>query len=105
MARGKNQHVVKHPRGWAVKGAGNSKAIKVTNVYEKRAEVEKYAQLVSYEDIKENCFNLNISRYVDTFEDEVEIDIKSVQQEIDALEAEFAEVRGQMAAFLREVIT
>ena len=31
MAKGKNQHVVKHPNGWAVKGAGNSKATKVTN--------------------------------------------------------------------------
>ena len=31
MARGKNQHVVKHPDGWAVKGAGNSKATKVTS--------------------------------------------------------------------------
>ena len=30
MAKGKNQHVVKHPKGWAVKGAGNSKATKVT---------------------------------------------------------------------------
>jgi hypothetical protein len=30
MARGKNQHVVKHSNGWAVKGAGNSKATKVT---------------------------------------------------------------------------
>jgi uncharacterized protein YdaT len=29
--RGKNQHVVKHPQGWAVKGAGNSKATKVTS--------------------------------------------------------------------------
>lgn len=31
MARGKNQHVVKHPDGWAVKGAGNSKATKVVD--------------------------------------------------------------------------
>ncbi|MCG7645074.1 DUF2188 domain-containing protein [Alteromonas sp. Cnat3-28] len=31
MSKGKNQHVVKHPDGWAVKGAGNSKATKVTN--------------------------------------------------------------------------
>ena len=30
MAKGKNQHVVKHSEGWAVKGAGNSKATKVT---------------------------------------------------------------------------
>jgi len=31
VSRGKNQHVVKHPDGWAVKGAGNSKATKVTS--------------------------------------------------------------------------
>lgn len=31
MSRGKNQHVVRHPDGWAVKGAGNSKATKVTS--------------------------------------------------------------------------
>ncbi len=31
MAKGKNQHVVKHPNGWAVKGEGNSKATKVTH--------------------------------------------------------------------------
>lgn len=31
MSKGKNQHVVKHPKGWAVKGANNSKATKVTN--------------------------------------------------------------------------
>lgn len=30
MSKGKNQHIVKHPEGWAVKGAGNSKATKVT---------------------------------------------------------------------------
>jgi hypothetical protein len=30
MSNGKNQHVVKHDNGWAVKGAGNSKATKVT---------------------------------------------------------------------------
>ncbi|MBV1881263.1 MAG: DUF2188 domain-containing protein [Pseudomonadales bacterium] len=30
MSKRKNQHVVKHPEGWAVKGAGNSKATKVT---------------------------------------------------------------------------
>ena len=30
MSRGKNQHVVKHPDGWAVRGAGNSRATRVT---------------------------------------------------------------------------
>ena len=35
MARGKNQHVVKHSKGWAVKGAGNSKATSVFRTQEK----------------------------------------------------------------------
>ncbi len=39
MARGKNQHVVKHPDGWAVKGAGNSRATKVTRTQAKAIEV------------------------------------------------------------------
>ncbi len=39
MSRGKNQHVVKHPDGWAVKGAGNSKATKVTSTQQEAIEV------------------------------------------------------------------
>ena len=39
MARGKNQHVVKHPDGWAVKGAGNSRATKVTRTQVEAIEV------------------------------------------------------------------
>ena len=38
MTRGKNQHVVKHPDGWAVKGAGNSKATKVTDTQKEAIE-------------------------------------------------------------------
>jgi len=39
MVRGKNQHVVKHPDGWAVKGAGNSRATKVTKTQAQAIEV------------------------------------------------------------------
>lgn len=39
MGKGKNQHVVKHPDGWAVKGAGNSKATKVTKTQKEAADV------------------------------------------------------------------
>lgn len=74
---------------------------KILNAYEARAKTEKYAHLASYEELKENDFNLNISRYVDTFEEEAEIDIKAVQQEIDTLEGELAEVRGKMANLLK----
>ncbi|WP_408673113.1 DUF2188 domain-containing protein [Xenorhabdus szentirmaii] len=39
MAKGKNQHVVKHPDGWVVKGAGNSKATKVTKTQKEAIEI------------------------------------------------------------------
>jgi len=48
-------------------------------------------------------FNLNITRYVDTFEEEAEIDIDAVQVEIDDLEEELVEVRKQMAEKLRQI--
>ena len=45
MARGKNQHVVKHSKGWAVKGAGNSKATSVFRTQEKAIDrAEKIAR-------------------------------------------------------------
>jgi type I restriction enzyme M protein len=65
---------------------------------------EKFAHVASAEEIKENDFNLNIPRYVDTFEEEEEIDIQAVQQEIEQLEAELAEVRGRMDRLLKEVV-
>ena len=76
---------------------------KILNAYEAREEIEKYAHLASYDELKENDFNLNIPRYVDTFEEEAEIDIEAVQQEINTLEGELAEVRGKMANLLKEV--
>ncbi len=66
-------------------------------------DVEKYAHLATFEEIRENDFNLNIPRYVDTFEEEEEIDIDAVQLEIDQLEKELAEVRAKMAAKLKEI--
>jgi type I restriction enzyme M protein len=60
--------------------------------------------VASFEEIKENDFNLNISRYVDTFEEEEDIDIQAVQQEIEQLEAELAEVRDKMKRLLEDVL-
>ena len=78
---------------------------KIINTYEKRKAKEKYAYLADFKEIKENDFNLNIPRYVDTFEEEVEIDIKAVQQEIEKLENELIMVRSKMAKLLDEVVT
>ena len=64
---------------------------------------DKYAFVATPEDISENGFNLNIPRYVDTYEEEAEIDIVAVQKEIDTLESELAEVQAKMKMYLKEL--
>ena len=76
---------------------------KIINTYKERCDVEKYAHIAGFDEIKENDFNLNIPRYVDTFEEEEEIDIDAVQAEIDQLEKELITVRAEMAKMLKEV--
>jgi len=77
--------------------------VKIMETYTNRAKVEKYAHVADFSEIRENDFNLNIPRYVDTFKEEEEIDIDAVQVEIDTLEKELAEVRVKMAGKLREI--
>ncbi|MDD3880223.1 MAG: N-6 DNA methylase, partial [Syntrophomonas sp.] len=69
-----------------------------------RQNIDKYAYIATFEEIQRNDFNLNIPRYVHTFEEEEEIDIDAVQREIEQLEAELSEVRAKMAAKLKEII-
>jgi type I restriction enzyme M protein len=76
---------------------------KVLETYASRAEIEKYSHRASPEEIAENDFNLNIPRYVDTFEPEEEIDVAVLQKQINTIEAELAEVRGRMAGYLKEL--
>ena len=64
---------------------------------------EKYAFVATEDDIKENDYNLNIPRYVDTFEEEEEVDIQAVQAEIDTLESELKDVQAQMKKYLKEL--
>jgi len=64
---------------------------------------EKYSYVATFDEIKDNDFNLNIPRYVDTFEEEAEIDINSVQKEIDDLEKQLADVQVKMNTYLKEL--
>ena len=70
---------------------------------EAREEVEKFAHLASFDEVAENGFNLNIPRYVDTFEEEEEIDLAAVQAEIDRLDTELAETRARLRQHLKEL--
>jgi len=76
---------------------------KIIATYTARQDVDKYAYVADFDEIKENDFNLNIPRYVDTFEEEEEIDIRSVQEEIDELDGELAQVQEQMQGYLKEL--
>jgi type I restriction-modification system DNA methylase subunit len=76
---------------------------KVLETYANRAEVARYSHRAAPEEIAENGYNLNIPRYVDTFEPEEDIDVAAVQRDIARIEAELAEVRARMAGYLREL--
>lgn len=75
----------------------------VLKLYADRKTVEKEACLASFEEIEKNDFNLNIPRYVDTFEKEEEIDLKEVLGEMKGIEAEMAKVQGDLAAQVQEL--
>lgn len=76
---------------------------KIFNTYKERKEIEKYSHLATPEEIKENDYNLNIPRYVDTFEEEAEVDLPAVKSEIQKIETELATVQNQMDAYLKEL--
>jgi type I restriction enzyme M protein len=76
---------------------------KIVSTFRKRRAMDKYAYLATYQKIEENEFNLNIPRYVDTYEPEPEVDIKAVQDEIDEIEKELAKTRKKMNGYLREL--
>ncbi len=76
---------------------------KVLATFRARQPVDKYAHVASLQEIADNDFNLNIPRYVDTFEEEEEIDVAAVEQEIERLEGELAEVRLRMKQYLKEL--
>jgi type I restriction enzyme M protein len=76
---------------------------KIVATYRNGGNVEKYAYLASLKEIKENDYNLNIPRYVDTFEEEEEIDLLAVRAEREQLKAQLTELETEMANFLAEL--
>jgi type I restriction enzyme M protein len=64
---------------------------------------DKYAYRASLKEIEENDYNLNIPRYVDTFEEEEPVDIVQTQKEISRLKSELLDVENQMNEYLKEL--
>ena len=91
--KGKNQNVLRE-----------SDIERIVGTYRAReAFVDKYSYLASRDEIRKNDYNLNIPRYVDTFEEEELIDIDQVKQNITNIEAEIAEVEAKLAKYLEEL--
>jgi type I restriction enzyme M protein len=77
---------------------------KIIETYQFRPEqVEKYARRVSLEEIEKNGYNLNISRYVSTSEDEVQIDLKEVHHKLKEINAAIEANTEKHNAFLKEL--
>ncbi len=76
---------------------------KIVATYQNGDNVDKYAYLASLEEIRDNDYNLNIPRYVDTFEEEEEIDLLAVRAEREQLKARLIELEGEMAKYLKEL--
>ena len=76
---------------------------RISETYRKFQEIEKYSHRATLAELKENDYNLNIPRYVDTFEAEPEVNIKEVKKEIADLEVQLAGVRKEMDGYLKEL--
>lgn len=76
---------------------------KIIETYRSRESVDKYAYLATLQEVKDNDYNLNIPRYVDTFEEEAEIDLVAVRAEREQLKTQLAELEVQMAKYLEEL--
>ena len=76
---------------------------RIVDTCRERREIARYSHLADLAEIEGNGFNLNIPRYVDTYEPEAEIDLQAVQIRIEDLEQQLAETRKRMNRYLKEL--
>lgn len=77
---------------------------RILETYRKREDVEKYAHLASFDEIQENDFNLNIPRYVDTFEEEEPISLAEVSKELFEINQSIIEAEKELFSMMQELI-
>lgn len=76
---------------------------KIVDTYVKRETIDKYSYVANMDEIKENDYNLNIPRYVDTFEEEAPIDLQAVSERIKSIDKEIASIDDELAVYLKEL--
>jgi type I restriction enzyme M protein len=76
---------------------------KIIDTFKSRETIDKYSYLASLDEVKENGYNLNIPRYVDTFEEEEPVDLDAVSAELKAIDTEMADTDNTIASFCDEL--
>ena len=76
---------------------------KIIEAYKSRATISRYAREVSLSEIKENGYNLNITRYVNLSKDEEAVDLAAVQSKLVDIEKKITTARDEHNKFLREL--
>ena len=76
---------------------------KIVGTYRDFSDNQKYAAIVSKEKIRENDYNLSVTRYVEVFDEEEQIDVASVWQELKSLESSRQEIEGKLRGYLKEL--
>ena len=75
----------------------------IIDTYRTRNTKEKFSYVASLEEVAENDYNLNIPRYVDTFEEEEPVDLVAVSQELKALDKEIADTDATLADYCNQL--
>ena len=76
---------------------------RIVDTFAKRITIDKYSYVASLDEVRENDYNLNIPRYVDTFEEEEPVDIDAVASELKELETEMKDTDNTIAGFCKEL--
>lgn len=90
--KGKNQNILR-----------DEDIDKIIETYKARKDVERYAHVASFDEIKENDFNLNIPRYVDTFVPEPPVDLKEVAADLHETNIEIEKTQKELVGMLKDL--
>lgn len=90
--KGKNQNILK-----------NEDIEKILETYHNRKEVDKYCHIASFNEIEENDFNLNIPRYIDTFEEEEKVDMKLLKENMEEIQRKINVIKITIDNYLKEL--
>ena len=76
---------------------------KIIETYKARKTEDKYSYIASLDEVKENDYNLNIPRYVDTFEEEEPVDLKAVTKEIKSIDEKMVKTNKEIEKYCKEL--